>query len=149
MKFSEPPLRKTEPGVQCLQKRAADINSFQREWPDGIYHVLIHSSRIVPVHLLRIREGIVLCDIYELDGIKVTGSVNSAGARSLVAIKNVFIQQYCACYLVPLPEVIPFVALFVFHLLVEGETHCLLSHTKHSLRLCICTVVLQAYNGHN
>ena len=102
MKFSEPPLRKTEPGVQCLQKRAADINSFQREWPDGIYHVLIHSSRIVPVHLLRIREGIVLCDIYELDGIKVTSSVNSAGARSLVAIKKVIIQQYCTYYRSPL-----------------------------------------------
>lgn len=84
MTLCQSAFRKTQPIIEDVDDTRSDVNRLLDERLDGGLHAVIDSRRVVSVHLGGPGQGIVLCDVEELDGVLCARCVNSKSSGSFV-----------------------------------------------------------------
>ena len=83
--LGERALGEPEPVVEDVEQRVVHRERLLDERPDGALHACVHRGRVRAVHDLRVGEGVVLCDVDELDSVEVAVLVGGIGTSSFVA----------------------------------------------------------------
>lgn len=85
MVFGESAGRKSELAFEDLQDCVCDFERFEGERPYRRFHAGFDGGRIRAVRDGGEGQNIILCDVYELDGIGVSGVVSRVCPSSLIA----------------------------------------------------------------